>query len=221
IVSTPRYGINENLQMRTITAKLEEGGTLNMKVNTSYACIQQDRISSRINALSDQKIKEFLEESMPLSSYHINDFKYHQNRSALPSVEEDLDITINNFATSSGKRIFMVPNLLNKSGIQLTADTLRKSDFVFDFAYRDKDEVEIEIPEGYEIESDLKDVSLKTPIGNYSVSSKLEGNKIIYTRVKEQYAGRFPETMQKDIIQFYKDIHKSDRARIVLVKKGE
>lgn len=221
VVSTPKYGVNENQQLRTIHAKLSDDGTLNLKVKTIYECIQQDRIASMIEALSEQKIKEHLEKSLSLSTYHINDFKYKKNKSALPSVEEQLDVTVQNFATISGKRIFLVPNLLNRSGTQITLDTLRKSDFVFDYAYRDRDEVEIEIPEGYEIEAGIKDISLENAFGKYSVTSKLEGNKIIYTRLIEQYSGRFPAKLQKDIIKFYQNIYKSDRGRMVLVKKGE
>ena len=219
VVSTPRYGINENKQTRKVLARVDKDGQLKMQVNTVYECLQQDRISSMIQALPDQKIKEYLEKSLPLSTYDINNFKYTQIKSALPSVTEDLDVTVHNFATISGKRIFLVPNLMNRAGAQYTIDTLRKTELVFDYAYHDSDEIEFTIPEGYVLETSIKDVSLKTAIGTYTLTSRLVNNKIIYHREREQYSGRFPASMQKEIIDFYQDIFQSDRKRIVLVKK--
>ncbi len=219
VVSTPRYGINENKQIRSIEAKLDEEGTLNMKSNTTYSCLQQDRLSGMLNALSDQKVKEQLEKSLSLSTYQINNFNYKQNKSSLPSVEEKLDVTVHNYATITGKRIFLTPNILNRSGYQLTADSLRKTDFVFDIGEQDQDEIKIEIPEGYEIESRPKDITLETKFGKYTISSKIEGNSIIYHRTNEQYSGRFPASMQDEVINFYNEIFKSDRAKIVFVKK--
>lgn len=148
VVSTPRYGLNENKQTRKILAQLGTDGQLKMQVNTVYECLQQDGISSMLQALPDQKVKEYLQKSLPLSTYDINDFKYKQIKSALPSVKEDLDVTVHNFATITGKRIFLVPNLLNRSGAQHTIDTLRKTELVFDYAYHDSDEIEFTIPDG-------------------------------------------------------------------------
>ena len=219
VVSTPSYGVNENQQLRIITAKLTEEGTLQMKVDTRYECFQQESLSYLINALSEKKMKEYLEKNLSLSTYDINKFSYKETKSELPFIEENLDITVPNFATITGKRIFITPNILNRSSTQITSDTLRKSDFVFDFPYRDKDEISIELPEGYQIESKPKDRKLETPFGKYILTTKLEGNKIIYSRLMEQFSGRFAPKMQKEIVEFFKEVYSADRSRIVLVKK--
>ncbi len=219
VVSTPSYGVNENQQLRTITAKLSEEGNLNMKVATRYECFQQENISQLINALSEKKVKEYLEKNLTISTYDINTFSYKETKSDLPFIEENLDITVPNFASVSGKRIFITPNILNRTGIQITYDSLRKSDFVFNFPYRDKDEISIEIPEGYEIESKPKDRNLETNFGKYILTTKLQDNKIIYSRMMEQSSGRFASKMQPEIISFFKEAYSADRSRIVLVKK--
>ena len=219
VVSTPQYGVNENQQLRSIKGKLSAEGNLNMIVETRYECFQQENLSQRINTLSEQKLKEYLEKSLTLSTYDINKFSYKETKSALPFIEESLDITVPNFASISGKRIFITPNILNRSGNQLTYDSLRKSDFVFNYPYRDKDEISIEIPEGYEIEAKPKDRKLETPFGKYILTTKLVDNKVIYSRLMEQSAGRFSPKLQKDIVDFFKEVYSADRSRIVLVKK--
>jgi hypothetical protein len=182
--------------------------------------VQQDQLSQLINGLSNEKVRKYLERSFGLSTYDINNFKYTENKKSLPEIDEKLDITVQNYATITGKRLFITPNVLNRAGQQITEDTLRTSDFVFNYAYRDKDQIEIEIPEGYEIESAPKDVSIQTPFGGYQFKSTFEGNKIMYSRTREQFSGRFPASKQKEIIQFFSDIYKADRSRIVLVKSS-
>jgi len=74
--------------------------------------------------------------------------------------------------------------------------------------------------EGYELEVVSKNITLKTKFGTYSIISKFENNKISYSRTMEQYAGSYPAGDQKELNQFYNDIYKADRGRIVLVKKA-
>jgi hypothetical protein len=48
LVSTPRYGINENQQLRKVDAKLLSDGRLEMKVRTIYKNTEQDRLNMLI-----------------------------------------------------------------------------------------------------------------------------------------------------------------------------
>jgi hypothetical protein len=66
-----------------------------------------------------------------------------------------------------------------------------------------------------------KDVSLKTKFGTYNCSIKLNGNKITYHRVREQFSGRFPAKDQNELAKYFDDIYKADRNKIVFVKKTE
>jgi hypothetical protein len=220
LVSTPRYTIRENLLVRKVWAKLDPDGTLGMKVHTRYGGTQQDELSMMINQLSKDKVQKILQEELELSTYSVDDFKYEETRAVLPELNEELSVTVSNYATISGKRIFITPNILNRNGTRLEQEEDRKVDFVFYSEYRDEDSCEIEIPDGYQLEAKPADVTLKTKFGTYTCSSKLEGNKISYHRVLEKYAGRFPVKDQAALIQFLGDIYTADRSRMVLVKKS-
>ena len=219
IVSTPRYTKTENLQDRVINAKLENDGTLAMKVKTTYGGIQQDNLSMMINQLSKEKIHKILQEALELSTYHVNDFRYEETKAILPVLKENLDITVNAYATISGKRIFITPNILNRNGKRIEEDTARKVDFVFNYEYRDVDNYEIFIPDGYEVEALPQETSIKSKFGIYHSAVALEGNKIVYKREMERFGGRFPAKDQSELIKFYADIYKADRSKMVLVKK--
>jgi hypothetical protein len=117
--------------------------------------------------------------------------------------------------------MFITPNILNKSGRRIDIEESRTVDFVFNSEWRDEDNYEIEIPDGYQLEVKPQDVSLKTKFGIYSCITKLDGNKIVYHRVREQYSGRFPAKDQNELAKYYDDIYKADRSKIVFVKKAE
>lgn len=218
LVSTPTYKLKENVQLRNIKGTVNDDGSLVFNANTSYKALQQDGLFFMLKALSKDRLKEILNKELDLSSYDINGFKYKEEPSDMPELNEQLDITVSNFATVSGKRLFLVPNIFNRSDRKLDIDTARKVDFVFDFEYRDEDNEEIEIPQGYQIEKGMQDITIKNKFGSYSASAKLVGNKIIYHRVREQYSGRFPAKDGAELSEYYAAIYKADRTKLVLVK---
>jgi hypothetical protein len=85
--------------------------------------------------------------------------------------------------------------------------------------YRDIDSIQISVPAGYKPESLPKDISLITRYGKYVTSLKVENDKIIYVRLREQYSGRFPANEYGEIVKFYDQIYKADRNKVVLVKQ--
>ena len=191
-----------------------------MNVTTNYKAIQQDDKSALINQLSKDKVKKYLQEDLELSTYEVSSFKYDQKKDILPEIDEQLDVVVEHYATITGKRIFIMPNILSRGGMKLSEEEERKVDFVLDNEFHNEDNYEIEIPEGYELEAMPRDVSIKSKFGMYSCTTKLNGNKIIYQRVREQFSGRFPAKDQKELEKFFEDIYKADRAKMVLVKKA-
>jgi hypothetical protein len=219
LVNTPKYTAADNLQARSIKGTIDEAGNLDMTVTTKYAALQQDYLSGMISGLSKDKVKRLLNEELDLSSYDISDFAYTSKKDRLPEVDEALKIAVANYATVSGRRLFIVPNIMSRSGQKLTITEGRTADYVFDYPYLDMDSIEIMIPAGYNLEAVQPDVALKTKFGSYSSKVKLEGDKIIYYRSIEQWSGRYPSTDGTAIADFFGTIYKADRSRIVLVKK--
>lgn len=221
LVCTPRYGAAENLQVRKLTATVDEEGTLDVSSHTSYRAVQQDRIDFLLNNLTKDQVKKMLNEEFELSTYDVNKFAYATLKNSLPEVDEDLKIAVANYATFSGRRLFLVPNVMNRTGIRHTPSESRTCDYVFDDPYTDIDSVEISIPAGYKLEAQMPETSIKTAYGNYTASVKFGGDKIFYYRKMERFSGRFPAKEGTQIAKFLDDVYKADRSRIVLVKKEE
>jgi hypothetical protein len=219
LVRTPKYGLDENGQFRKINAVLSDDGALLIKAKTNYGGLQQDNLHMLINSLSKEKVKEYLHDELDFATYDVSQFEYKENRqSILPSIDESLTITVSNYATVTGKRLFITPNIMTRSYRKLTADTARKYDILFDLEYRDIDSVEIELPAGYTPESMPQPVTISSPFGKYTSSVKLNDNKLFYYRCIEQYSGRFPPKDYANLVKYYEDVYKADRSRVVLVK---
>ncbi len=195
---------------------------MEITVQTTYTGLQQERVHGMLNSLSKQKVKEVLNEEFDnLPTYDISDFKYEEKKEVLPQIAEKLGVIVSNYATVSGKRLFIYPNILNRSPTRITDTAQRMFDYVFDMAWRDVDTLTINLPEGYSTEAIPLDVSLKTKFGTYSNIVKIEGNKLYHLRIREQYAGRFPAKDKEELLKYFDAIYKADRSRVVLVKKSD
>jgi transglutaminase-like putative cysteine protease len=218
LVSTKSYGVNENQQLRKITGTVSEDGNMEIAVRTNFMAIKGEFRHQMINALSKEKILELLNNRLDLPSYTVNSFDHTEHKTDLPSIVENLNITVRNYASVSGKRLFITPNLMNKNNFKSSTKE-RTLDIVLKDAYRDVDTVEIDVPAGYEVEALPEPVSLKTKYGSYNSSVKFHNNKIVYIRALEQYTGRYPAKEYAAFAAYYDAIYKADRAKVVLVKK--
>jgi Domain of Unknown Function with PDB structure (DUF3857) len=221
LVRTPKYGLKENTQIRNIKATLTSEATLEINAETAYGCLQQDRYHGLINNLSKDKVKEALQEELDFATYDIRNFDYKETKQSLPVITESLDILVSNYATITGKRLFIMPNVMTRHQRKLSADSTRKYDLELGFEYRDTDTVQISLPEGYSAESLPKDAAIESKFGKYNAAVKLEGNKLFYYRTIEHTGGRFPATDYPELVKFYETIYKADRSKVVLVKKEE
>jgi hypothetical protein len=219
LVRTPKYGLNDNLEIRKVKAILNDDASLQVQVVTDYKGLQQDDVHDLINYLSKDKVKEYLQKQLDFPTYDLDKFDYKESKSIIPEVEEKLDLYVSNYATITGKRLFITPNVMTRSYTKLKTGEERKYDIVLHNEYKDIDSVEIEIPKGYEPEAFPQPVIIETKFGKYYSASKLVDNKILYYRTREQYSGVFSAKDYAALVNYYDAIYKADRNRIVLVKK--
>ncbi len=221
LVRTPKYDKSKNLQIRKIHAQLDEEGAMKLDVNTSYTGLQQDNLDQYLDAYTKDKMKEFLDDRFSLPTYEVQKFTYEQRKSENPVIEEKLDIIVSNYANVTGKRIFITPNILTRSGIKLNTSEPRKYPVKLTHDYIDRDSVEIALPGNFEIETMPEAVNIKSKFGNYTSSVMLKENKLFYYRMMEEIAGEHPASDFTALAEFYSKVQKADRMQVVLVKKAE
>jgi len=161
-----------------------------------------------------------LKSSFELPTYSVNDFSYKPDYSGkLPVIVENLDLTVTNYAPVTGKRMFISPNVLNRSDVKLPEEKNRALDILFNSEWQEMDSVSLVLPPGYQVESQPRDIALATEFGKYEVRYKVTADRIYYFRRFERYSGRFSATHYNDLKNFYNSLYKEDHVQIVLIKK--
>lgn len=216
---TPRYGLKENLQLRKLTATIDEKGFLKAIIDTRYKAVQQDYLHGMIHALSHEKQLEYLKKNIDLPHYDIIAFNYIEKKERLPALDEHIELTANNYASVTGKRLFITPNIMTRSGAKLKPNEKRKYPIFQQFEYHDIDSAVITIPDGYTVEARPAPTDIKSIFGKYKADVEIKEGKIFYYREIQQFSGKFAASDYAALVKFYDEIFKADRARVALVKK--
>ena len=219
IVHTPIYKNTDNLQCRKIKGTVNREGNLTATIITGYHAEQQDYLQGMLEAVSKERITEILKAQLNIPSYDIVKFNYTRDKSNLPVLFEQLEITANNYGTISGKRLFIVPNILNLSYINIRDAADRKFDIKLPAAFTDIDSVEIEIPAGYKPESIPGNVAITSKFGTYTSVCKIVAGNIFYLRKLQRNSGRFPPSEAVAMQDFFEKIYYADRGKLVFVKE--
>lgn len=218
LVKTPNYGVEQNVQIRKAEGVVDNSGLLNVILNTKYRAVEQGRVHALISQFSKDKQKEYLRKIIDLPHYDVTEFQYKEFKTVPPVVDEHLEIQALNFASVTGKRLFINPNIISRFSMKLRTDNKRKYPIVIDYAYQDIDTALISVPSGYQPEAVPAPIYLNTKFGKYHSSIEIKDDKILYYRNLEKFSGQFPASEYNELVKFYDQIYKADRSRVVLVK---
>lgn len=220
IVRTPNYSYKDNLQVRKVNATGTDDGQLDVSVTTNYQAMKQDDLALTLERADDKRVEKILNEQFDLPQYDLLKYKHTINHEgSFPVIREELNLKISNYFQVSGKRLFIVPNVLTRIKERLNPVEIRRFPVELSAEYTDIDTVEIKVPAGYIPEAMPAVVSLNTKFGKYNSSARVEGDKIIYYRSIERYGGRFPAADYNELVKFLDQVYKADRTKVVLVKK--
>ncbi|MFT3935448.1 MAG: transglutaminase domain-containing protein [Chitinophagaceae bacterium] len=219
IVNTPRYSPADNTQVRLVNAVIDAEGNLDAQVNTRFTGIEQELAHDLMHSASKEQRDKYLNDVLNLPTYQVDKSNYEEEKGTIPAMKEYLHVTSSSYASVTGKRLFIAPNLFEKTGLRYSPDSVRKYDIVTRSAFRDIDSINIQIPDGYSSESLPQPVNIESKFGKYSCAAKVDGNKIFYVRRYEKNKNRFPASDYAELVKFQEQIYKADRARLVLVKK--
>lgn len=218
LVNTTFYRAEDNLQSRRINAAIDAGGKLTADVFSKYHCLAQDDLQTMLHHQSKKEQLDELKTAFDIATYDILSADYKELPLAKPIIEENLQLTSEKYATVSGKRLFVLPNILTKQSYKLAPDNDRHDEVYLRYGQLQKDTIEITIPEGYSTESQPKNVDISNEFGEYSIHFEIEQNKLQCYRYFKRNEGSFPATGYNKLVNFYNEIYKADHTKAVFVK---
>ncbi len=218
LVRTASYKPTDNRQFRNIIIKIDETGNGMAVIKTQYSGLQQDN-RSQVVELSPTDQKEWLYKRIKLPSFEINSFDYKQKKEKIPTLNENLDLTVRQVAAKSGNRMFINPNLMTTWSLILPPNLNRKNDLEWKMGFLDIDTVAVLIPTNFKVEYAPSSLKIETKFGTYEISTVVADDKVLYFRKMLMPKGVYSANQYAEVSDFFKKVTKADKSQIVFVKK--
>lgn len=220
LVKTPTYTANDNTQSRTADVFVELTGDAKAKVKTQYRGRQyeNDDLNFILNSQYDDQ-KKWVQENTNIPAFDIISFNMVDKKDLIPLAVVNTELTLKRFATISGKRIFLNPNLMNRSTYIPEKLELRKTNVVLRTPYTDFDTIRYHLPEGIYPEFLPQPTKIKSRFGDYEATFTVDQGKLLYTRKFRMNKGEYPAESYKELTEFYKSINKADNTKMVFMSK--
>jgi len=219
ITHTKKYDFNENLQTNTIEVQLNG----DRSVNTNFTSISEG-LQYDDKFLNTKKTEQELESLLKNRWSYINGFKIKESKLSNDrknvKYKEELKIDIPGYLTPVGDDFLFCVNIFNQSQNIPERYKSRKHNLYISEGFIDTDNVEINLPDGYVLDSMPEDQTIENKFGSYSIQfKKTSENKINYTRNLLIKKGTFPPEEYKNYRNFRRKIAKLDKTKILLLKE--
>ena len=129
-----------------------------------------------------------------------------------------INVSINRFASVSGKRLFFKQNINNKIDPISIPQKDRQYEFVLRFPFEDVDSTEFLIPEGFHLEYIPEKIVMSTSFGKYESEITSDEGKVIYRRKFSLVNGTFNPESYVDYVKFINEVAEADNSKLVLVR---
>lgn len=219
LVRTHIYGSDESSQLTTAAYTLGATGNLNGSFTRVSKGLQYDDKISYTRLSQEDLVKEY-KEAFP----YLNNLKLGKpvvnNNYDIQQITEEIALEVPAYCNNSGGRLIFAVNAFNQNYSIPARYRSRKLPLEIGMGYTDKDEVTINLPEGFVIEALPQNVVITDKFGEYRAEFSAVGtNQILYKRTLQMNSGNYPKEDYEKYRDFREKIARNDNAKAVLVKK--
>ncbi|MCF6298165.1 MAG: hypothetical protein L3J08_09330 [Flavobacteriaceae bacterium] len=219
IKHTRIYSDKENHQKIKGNYILKNDGSIDAKVDMVSSGTQFDNhlgYEGRSNKELDKLYKEFWDN---INNMIIDKIDVKNNKKE-GRFEESVSFIADNYGAISGERMILPINVFNVASYTPKRIRDRKLPVEVTRGFYDVDEVIVEIPSDYKIEAMTENIVINSKYGEYKLTiKKVSENTLKYTREFLLKNGKYPKEEYKDYRNFWKKVVRSDKSKIVLIKK--
>ena len=217
IVHTKAYKADDSRQLTKANVTLDDSGNITATINISTTGYQYNLHEPLVRKTKRDKDLYYKEYWDYLNNLTVQSFTIDNDKQNV-ELNESIDLSVKNYASKSGKRLILQPNMFNRVKVLPPRYTNRQLDFKFQRAFKDIDEFVITIPNNVSIEAISNPVDINTKFGSYkSKIEKSENNTIIYKREYIMNKGNYDKEDYDDFRAFRKQVTKSDKSKIVFL----
>ncbi|WP_188372725.1 DUF3857 domain-containing protein [Winogradskyella haliclonae] len=216
IAHTKVYNAEDSQQITTANVNITATGDISAQVEVKTTGYQYGLHGHVVNqSMRDQKLnyKEYWDNINNLEVLSIN---INNDKNAVV-LKETIDLKATNYASKSGNRLILMPNMFNRMTNIPPRYDKRNLDFKLQRAYKDVDEFIINLPEGVVVEAMSEGEKTESKFGSYEYRiEQIDGNKLKYSRTYIMNKGNYSKEDYSTFRDFKKRIVKLDKNKIVL-----
>ncbi|MBA6154112.1 DUF3857 domain-containing protein [Gelidibacter gilvus] len=220
IVRTKIYTATENLLATKADIVLTEDGDIEAKIGlNSYGTQYGHREGIQNSALKNQTLyyKGYWSH---INNVDVVSMNYKNDKETI-KFSENIELTAAKYASKTGDRLLLSPNLFNVLSNVPTRYRDRKLPFKIQRGFYDTDEYVISIPENYQVEALQNDVLIENKFGKYSYTiTENDDHSLVFKRSFILNKGDYAKEDYDEFRNFYLKVAKQDQARIILIKKS-
>jgi hypothetical protein len=220
LVRTPSYNKEENLMARKAVLNLQPDGKASVQIVTNYYGTRYDdeHVGAYCNLSEDDK-RKWIQKNTEIPAYDIRSFSFKDLHESEHKVVVSMELDLPNAATINGKRLFLIPNLMNRWKDLPEKLEKRTSPISIHFPFTDVDTVEYNVPENLYPEFLPEPVNITSRFGEYKASYKISQGKLFYIRRFALEHGDFPPAAYNELSDFLKAVNRADNTKIVFLNK--
>ncbi len=221
LVRTPSLSPEQNTLIRKAEVTLQATGNAAATLSTNYFG-EQAELEGIYDVMesSREDQRKWLQNEMQIPSFTISSFSVTSRKARIPHAALSAQLVLDRYASASGSRLFITPNLMNRLKRIPEKVEGRKTKVVRDLGFVDIDTIVFKLPPNYHPEFVPPAIQYRSVFGEYDATVEFSEGKILYARRLKMIPGRFPPESYEELIRFYKDINKSDNIRLVMVNKS-
>lgn len=226
-VKTPMSPPEKTLEKRTAKLKLSEDGTLEGDVRVEYlGHFGSDRKEYNDDDSPTER-EETLRQSIKsrMDTAEITNIKIENVQDPIKPFAYEYHVRIPGYAQRTGKRLFLQPALFQRGVSALFSSPIRQHEVYFHYPWSEQDEVTIELPQGYVLESpDAPAPFQAQKISEYKVNIKASKDQRLLIYNRSFYFGGneailFPAANYHLLKDYFDRVYKADNHAITL-KQG-
>lgn len=215
LVRTKQYGLNDNLQIRNGSVRISANGNAESEIHTTYKGTLYDKLSPLLGMdESDRKI--FIQKHIPVPSFNLSNYSFNEIHSMVPSITENLRITIANCGSLTGNRIFFTPNIYSQLVSVPNKSQERKSLINIPRSFQEHDTIDFVLPQNFFVEKLPGKKHITGKFGEYNSETVVSGSGIKYMRSLSLIKGEYPVSDYNSFVDFCEQIATADQSKVIL-----
>ena len=220
IKRTTSYKNEINLQTIKGEITFNEKGNVKATLKRTSKGTQYDSKFNLVNLSEEELIKNYKSNVWSYNNnLEVNSVKLKNDKENVVFIE-DLELTIENFATINEKEYLFRVNVFNKENYIPKRYRKRKLPLKISRGYKDVDEYIIKIPANYNLEFLPTNKEITTKFGSYSIAfKKIDSATFSYKKSILINEGIYPKEDYKIYRNFRRSIAKLENIRIAIIKK--